>query len=142
MKKNTLYVGVTYLVVGILLILFGVLGPKVPFENFIWGMGGSCIGPGAVLIYKYLYWSKPENSSEYEKKLKLEEINRNDERKIMLRDKSGRITYIITLVILLIINIVFSLMNVDRFVLVTLWSLLLFMYVGGIIIFNILSKKL
>ena len=142
MKKNTLYIGIAYLVGGILLILFGIFGPQVPFENFIWGMGGSCIGPGIILIYKYLYWSKPENSSEYEKRIQLEQINRNDERKIMLRDKSGRITYIITLVILLVINIVFSFMNVDIFVLVTLWSLLIFMYVGGIIIFNILSKKL
>ncbi|TAN64249.1 hypothetical protein WS9_014625 [Paraclostridium sordellii 8483] len=142
MKKDLLYVGIGYFAFGVILMLFGIFGPSFGYESFLWGMVGGCIVPGIMMISKYIYWSRPENKEEYETKLKNEEINRNDERKVMLRDKSGRITYVISLCALFIITFVFTILKVDAFVIVTLWILLIFMYVCGVVVFNILSKKL
>lgn len=49
----------------------------------------SSIVPGITMICKYVYWSKPENKVKYNEKVKIEKIKMADERKIMLRDKSG-----------------------------------------------------
>ena len=142
MKKDLLYVGIGYFAFGVILMLFGIFGSSFGYESFLWGMVGGCIVPGIMMISKYIYWSRPENKEKYETKLKNEEINRNDERKVMLRDKSGRITYVISLCDLFIITFVFALLKVDAFVIVTLWILLIFMYVCGVVVFNILNKKL
>ncbi len=138
MRKNILYTGIGCLVVGAIYVLLGMFKQNSPY---ICGFGGGFIGSGIMMIKNYLHWSKPENKEACELKLKKESIDRNDERKIMLRDKSGRITYIITLVLLLIINIIFSIMNVDLFVLKTLGLLWISMYICGIVVFKILSNK-
>lgn len=142
MKKNTLYIGLCYLTIGICVILFGVFGPSIKNYGMIGGIAGAGIIPGIMLIYKYIYWSKPENKPKYEEKLKKERINLEDERKIMLREKSGRITYIILFYILAILIPVFAILNIDRILVITLGIIWIFMYVCGIVVFRILDKKL
>ena len=95
MKKSTLYIGLCYLTVGICAILFGLFGPSIENDEIILGVSGGGIVPGLFMIYKYFYWSKPENKPKYEEKLKKEQI--------MLREKSARITYIILFFLLAIL---------------------------------------
>ncbi|SCJ47159.1 Uncharacterised protein [uncultured Clostridium sp.] len=142
MKKNTLYIGLCYLTVGICAILFGLFGPSIGNDGIIGGIAGAGIVPGIYMIYKYFYWSKPENKPKYEEKLKKERINLKDERKIMLREKSGRITYIILFYILAVLIPLFAIMNIDRIVVITLGIIWIFMYVCGIVVFRILDKRL
>lgn len=143
MKKNVLYSGIGYLLMGVTCILFELFSPQFKYDSLIWGLGGGCIGSGLSLMYKYFYWSRPKNAPQYTAKMKEEQINLNDERKIMLREKSGRITYIITFGVLFVINMVFTyILRVDTYILITLWLLWVFMYVCGVVVFYYLDKKL
>ena len=142
MKKSTLYIGLCYLAVGICAILFGLFGPSIENDGIIWGIAGGGIGPGLYMIYKYFYWSKPENKPKYEEKLKKEQIILKDERKIMLREKSARITYIILFFLLAILIPIFTIMNVNKIVITTLSIIWAFIYICGIVVFRILDKRL
>ncbi|APH15804.1 hypothetical protein HYI18_03080 [Clostridium botulinum] len=142
MKKSMFYTGIGYLICSIALILFAKLGPDVSFKGVIIGFASSLILPGAIMIYKYIRWTKPQNIPIYEARIKEEQINLYDERKIMIRDKSGYITYTIMTWVLLFANLIFSTMRIKTIVLVVLWSLWLFQYICGVVVFKYLEKKL
>lgn len=143
MKKSVLYSGIGYLLAGVACTSLQFFSSQFKYDYLIWGLGCGFIGSGLSLIYRYFYWSRPKNAPKYEAKMKEEQINLNDERKIMLRDKSGRIAYIITFGVLFVINMVFTyILRVDTYIFVTLWLLLIFMYVCGVVVFYYLDKKL
>lgn len=147
MKKNRLYMGIVYLVFGGVFILLATL-TEFSFEAFIWGLAGASLGPGIGMIFQYIYWSKPERAKEYEKKVENQKIEMNDERRIMLRDKSGRITnqimsYVLVVIIFVVsILSVFSAMVISKWVLIVLGILLLFQFICGVVVYNKLDKKL
>ncbi|HGM3505745.1 TPA: hypothetical protein ACKOR7_000297 [Clostridioides difficile] len=147
MKKNMLYVGIVYFICGILLVLLATF-TEFSFEAFIWGLSGAALGPGVCMIFQYMYWSKPEKAVEYEEKIKNQRIEMNDERRIMLRDKSGRITnqimsYVFVILIFIVsILSVFSVVVISKWVLVVLGLLILFQFICGVVVYNKLDKKL
>ncbi|MCC0683122.1 hypothetical protein KGF42_06610 [Clostridioides sp. ZZV15-6383] len=147
MKKNMLYVGIVYFICGILLVLLATF-TEFSFEAFIWGLSGAALGPGVWMIFQYMYWSKPEKAVEYEEKIKNQRIEMNDERRIMLRDKSGRITnqimsYVFVILIFIVsILSVFSVVVISNWVLVVLGLLILFQFICGVVVYNKLDKKL
>ncbi len=135
MKKN--------LVLASLLLILGIsLITILPNGSIIFGMGCGFIGGAIVNFYKYLYRLSPKNKIEYEEHLKKEKINLNDERKIMLREKSGRITYVIMFVVLIITNIVFTFIGVEKWIIYTLWGVIAFKYICGVAVFYYLAKKM
>lgn len=142
MKKSMFYTGIGYLICSIALILFVKLEPDVSFKGVIIGFASSLILPGTIMIYKYIRWTKPRNIAIYEARIKEEQINLYDERKIMIRDKSGYITYTIMTWVLLFANLIFSTMRIKTIVLVVLWGLWLFQYICGVVVFKYLEKKL
>lgn len=148
MKKSILYSGIGYLVVGVLLMAVASLTVS-KFEALLWGFGGAGIGSGISLLWKYLYWSRPEKISSYSEKLRNEKIELEDERKIILRDKSGCITYRIMIGIYCVLIVILSVMSAigywmpfSQYLLLCCIVLLVFQYICGIIIFNRLNKKL
>lgn len=147
MKKNMLYVGIVYFICGILLVLLATF-TEFSFEAFIWGLSGAALGPGVCMIFQYMYWSKPEKAVEYEEKIKNQRIEMKDERRIMLRDKSGRITnqimsYVFVILIFIVsILSVFSVVVISNWVLVVLGLLILFQFICGVVVYNKLDKKL
>jgi len=147
LKKSNLYVGIFYLLIGIAFLLIALFYEK-SFEGLLWGFGGAGISCGSASIIKYLYWSRSDKAELYKQKLENERIEMNDERKIMLRDKSGRITYCIMLgvytVLLFILSILtsFSIVEVSKYVLIGLSLLIIFQFTCGIIVFQYLNKRL
>lgn len=148
MKKSDLYIGLGYLILGT--VLFGLaLFTQYRLESLLWGFGGACFGSGVVTTCKYLHWSKPENQSEYNEKLRIEKIEMEDERQIMIRDKSGCITYKIMLMLYCGLIVVFSILNaigyihpISQYLVIAFVTLLIFQYICGIIVFKYLNKKL
>ena len=142
MKKNMLYVGIIYFICGILLVLLATF-TEFSFEAFIWGLSGAALGPGVCMILQYMYWSKPERE-----KIKNQRIEMNDERRIMLRDKAGRITNqimsyaLVAIIFVVSVLTVFSVMVISRWVLIGLGLLLLFQFICGVVVYNKLDKKL
>ncbi len=147
MKKNMLYVGIIYFICGILLVLLATF-TEFSFEAFIWGLSGAALGPGVCMILQYMYWSKPERAVDYEEKIKNQRIEMNDERRIMLRDKAGRITnqimcYVLVILIFIVsILSVFSVMVISKWVLVVLGLLILFQFICSVVVYNKLDKRL
>ncbi|HBG7259012.1 hypothetical protein NMF85_00445 [Clostridioides difficile] len=147
MKKNMLYLGIVYFICGILLVLLATF-TEFSFEAFIWGLSGAALGPGVCMILQYMYWSKPERAVDYEEKIKNQRIEMNDERRIMLRDKAGRITNQIMSYVLVILTFivsilsVFSVMVISKWVLVVLGLLILFQFICVVVVYNKLDKKL
>lgn len=142
MKKSVLFKGLSFTFVGLAILLFGIYGPEIPLEPIVWGLGGAGIGSGLMITFWYLYYLIPKNKDTYEAKVKEAEINMKDERKIMLRDKSGRISYVIMFFLLLAVILIFCGINADLFIIITLIMLWIFMYLCGIIVYKILDKKL
>lgn len=148
MSKNNLYVGIVYTVAGLSFMMIALLW-EFPNEAFLWGLGGAGTGAGLSMLWRYFYWSRPSKAEEYRLRLDNEQIELNDERKIMLRDKSGRITYVIMLGLFCLLCIFFSslavfgiMMPFSRYLTILFSLLLLFLFFCGIAVFRYLDKRL
>lgn len=148
MKRSTLYTGIAYIFFGIICITTAMMF-EFKFESFLWGLGGAGIGPGISMVFKYMHWSKPENLDEYNEKLRAEKIERSDERKIMLRDKSGRIMYSIMMGVHFVLMMIFYyyansglFLPFSMFMVIGLGLILAVQFIGGVIIFNYLNNRL
>ena len=148
MNKNTLYVGLAYTALGAALRAAAFLG-EYAYEALLWGFGGGSMGSGLATLWRYFYWTRPANTAKYQERVLTEKIESHDERKIMLRDKSGRIVSVIMLFVFLGLICICSaltvfgiMMPVSRY-LVIIFSLLIFLQLFlSTIVFNYLSKRL
>lgn len=116
-------------------------------DSLLFGFGGAGIGSGAMMIYKYFYWSKPENRERYAEKISNERIELHDELQEKIRDKSGRYSYIFGLIAISISIVIFSVLGASeiidnsRIIVLYLGGYFLFQIIIGIVIFNHLLKK-
>lgn len=146
MKRSNLHTGLVFLCIGIVCLLVA-LNFRTKLESLLYGFAGVGICSGAVILWKYYYWSRPENKGKYSEKVENESIELHDERKTMLRDKSGRYAYIIGLIVLSASIVIFSIMGslneIGNYTLLIsyLVGFAIFQYVIGILIFNYLNKK-
>ncbi len=148
MKKSMLYTGIAYAAFGIACFMLAILS-EWKTESLLWGFGGAGTGSGMMMLWKYFHWTNPKNREEYEKRLQKECIELRDERKIMLRDKSGRITYIFMLLLYCLLIMAFGVcaslgwfMPFARYAISGLGVLLIIQYLFGIAAFRYLSKRL
>lgn len=148
MKKSMLYTGFVYFFVGIISLVIA-LTTAYPLEALLWGITGAGIATGIRLLGKYYYWTKPEHKAEYDARLQNEAIQLKDERKVMLRDKSGRLAYIAMMLLQLILTFIFSILSMldyfypfSRYACIGLSILLIIQYVFGIVAYRRLSKSL
>lgn len=146
MKKSNLYVGLIYLFIGIVCLVIA-LNFESRLESLLFGFAGAGICSGAVILWKYYYWTRPENKDRYQEKIENENIELHDERKTVLRDKSGRYAYIIGLIVISVSIVIFSIigsLNIienAKPIITYLAGFLVFQYIIGILIFNHLNKK-
>ncbi len=92
MKKSTLYLALGYLAAAAACLALTLL-TDTSIEPLLCGMVGGFGVAGLRLLRRYLYWSRPENAAAYEKRQRETQISLHDERKIMLREKSGSLMY-------------------------------------------------
>lgn len=146
MKKSNLFVGLLYLLVGIICLVVA-LNFESKIGSLLIGFAGAGIFGGAIILWKYCYWTKPENKDRYKEKIENENIEIHDERKTILRDKSGRYAYILGLIVISVSIVIFSIigsLNIienSKLIILYLAGFLVFQYIMGILIFNYLSKK-
>ena len=143
MKKSDLIYGFIYTVfAGIFLYV------AIAFDNKMWGifygMTGALGANGIFMIIRYFYWKK--NKEKYQEKLEIEEIEQNDELKQKLRDKAGKYTYWIGMLIVALSIMVYSLLGVldimeTKYIVIYLGAYLISQVFIGVIVFNHLLKK-
>ena len=146
MKKNILVTGFIYVLVGTAFLLCGIfLDTKL--NSLFWGFAGAGIIPGLTTIYKYFYWSHPQNSARYVEKFEEQNIDLKDERKEKFRNLSGRYAYVLGLFTICISIVIFSvlylleIMQSAIILVVYLGGYAVFQYIAGVLIFRYLDKK-
>ncbi|MDD4570037.1 MAG: hypothetical protein PHE70_07940 [Tepidanaerobacteraceae bacterium] len=146
MKKDNLYVGLASLFIGGICLVIA-LNFESGIRSLLFGFAGAGIGPGAVMLWKYYYWTRPENRKRYQEKIENENIELHDERKTMLRDKSGRYAYLIGFAVISVSMVVFSILGNlgiiqnSELIILYLGGYFLFQCIIGVVIFNHLNKK-
>lgn len=146
MKKGNLLIGLLYFGIGIICLITSLL-VETKLESLLFGFAGAGISGGTVMLWKYYYWTKPENERKYQEKLEAENIDLQDERKTKLRDKSGRYAYIVGLAVISVSIVVFSILGSlnlipnPKLIILYLGGLFVFQYIIGLVIYSHLSNK-
>ena len=146
MKRNYLNKGVILLLVGICLVLIAAFS-ETAVDGLFWGFAGGALGPGIVSIIQHFYWSAPNNQERYREMQEQADINLHDELNEKLRDKAGRIAYLIGLLIICISEVVFSVLGKagiisdHKVTVLYLFGLLLIQIVIGNVAYRQLRKK-
>ena len=147
MKKSDLWTGIGMIAVG-LACLAAVFLDTVLSSLFA-GLFGAFTAPGLMQVYKYRKYTDPKHREEYQARLEQEQIDLRDERKEMLRNKSGRIAYILGLLVLAVSMTAFSFLGklgiveetAARLLIFFLAGYLLFQLFAGILIYGLLETK-
>ena len=143
MKKSSLIYALIYTILaGISLYIAIIFNSKM--SGIFYGMTGALGGNGIFIIIQYFYWKK--NKKKYQEKLEIEEIEQNDELKQKLRDKAGKYTYWIGMLIVALSIIVYSVLGAlnildTEHIVIYLGAYLISQVFIGIIVFNHLLKK-
>ncbi len=146
MKKSNLATGILYLFFGLAGLSVALL-IETKLEGILWGFAGAGIFPGIMMIGQYFYWSSPKNKQRYEKLLENKRIEQHDELKTKIRDRAGRYTYSLGLLIVCFSILVFGILGalevIDnaRMIVLYLSGYLLLQVIAGISIFNKLMKQ-
>lgn len=146
MKKNTLWWGVGYVLSAACLFLIVLLTDNA-LNSLLTGFAMSGMCAGLATIGKYIYWNQPKNREKYRERIEKETIELQDEMKVSLRDRSGRYSYILGLVIISVSIVIFSVLGklgvilYSRPMILFLFAYLLSQLAAGVFIFRYLLKK-
>lgn len=145
MKKSNLLEGLVFAALGVFLILMVLIGPWE--SSLISGLGGGCLGGGAAMLGKYVYWASPKRAGAYAEHLEEERILLQDELLARLRDRAGRIAYLLGLAVISAgIVILGALKELGvladvRLTVLCLGAYFLFQLIAGAAAFSILKKR-
>lgn len=146
MKKSNLYWALGTIVAGAGLFLTGLLW-EVRLSSLLCAMGGGLLFNGIVQLWRYIKWTRPENAPLYQERLEQEQIDLRDERKVMLRDRSGRYAYLLGLVLCCFSILAFSVLNILEIqvsglaIVLFLTAYLIVQYAAGIWFYRRLSRR-
>ncbi len=147
MKKQVLYTGISLALLGAALLAAGAFWIDTPIAALLSGWGGGLLAPGCINIYRYLHWSKPQNTAVYEQKLKQEQIMLKDERNILLRNKAGRLAFLFSLCSSSLMLFILSLLHNFEYIampegaLTALYLVLLLQFASIFVAYRWLQKK-
>ena len=148
MKKRELWFGLGMIAGGILFLLAALL-LETPLDSLFCGFFGAFTAPGAVQVYKYVKWTKLETPDSYQRHLEEEQIELRDERKEMLRNKSGRMAYTLGLLAAAVSMTAFSILGkqgmveeaASRMMILFLAGYMVFQILAGWVLYRLLDKK-
>ena len=93
MRKHDLIFGILSFIIGAVCLSVMLLTETKLEMTLCWG-AGYCLVLGIAKIGKYRWWNLPENRNTRDAMLESETIDRQDELKMKIRDRSGRYAYI------------------------------------------------
>lgn len=146
MKKSNLWWALGTTAVGVMLFLAGLVWEN-RLSAILCGIGGGWVFNGLAQLWRYVKWTRPENAQAYRRRIEQEQIDLHDERKEMLRNKSGRYAYVLGLILCCLSVLIFSILHIlgalkDGLVFVLfLTGYLIVQYAAGILIYRRLEQK-
>lgn len=130
------------IVIGAVLIAVGLAVRVDYYDTMIFSAGVGLFAVGLVHLLRVIYWQAPQHQAEYQMRRQEAHINAVDERKQMLRMKSGQIAYQIMLVVLIALDLVLALVRAETWVILMVFLLIVFQWVIGVVIFRMLEKRM
>lgn len=146
MKKSNLIWGIGYTLAGVVC-LVAALCTDTALDGLLFGFAGAGLGPGVLMIYKYVYWSAPKNQAEYADRMERERIELHDELYVKLRDKAGHYAYLLGILVICASMVVFSILGQlgivenARLLVLYLCGYLIVQIAAGVVIMRHLRKK-
>ena len=133
MGNSYLNRGIICVLVGVCFILAAVFTESA-LDGLLWGLAGGALGPGIGMIIMHFYWSSPQNIERYKEKQEQKNIEVHDELNEKLRDKSGRIAYLIGLSVICVSVVVFAILG--KMGVITDYKIVV-LYLYGLMVFQI-----
>jgi len=130
------------IVIGILFAGAGLLTKFDYYSTLIFAIGCGILSSSIVQLIRIVYWQNPKRNSEYQAKLLESHISKVDERKQYLRMKAGYLTYQIMAFATLSVSFVLALFRANPWVTGMMFLLFLLHWIIGIVIYQVLEKKL
>lgn len=146
MKKSNLWCGLAYALLGMASLLAGLLW-ETRLSSLCVGFGAGMLSSGVVQLIRYRKWTRPENRDAYRQQLEQEQIELRDERKSMLRDRSGRYAWLLGMILCALSILAFGVLGTLEVVenarptVLFLAAYLLVQYGAGVFFYRRLSKK-
>ncbi len=148
MKRSYLWTGIGMIALGLVCLAVAILW-DTPLDSLLCGFSGAFAVPGAMQIWKYFKWTRLETLDSYRRHVEEEQIELRDERKEMLRNKSGRYAYILGLLVAALAILLFSVLDAfgvieedtASLMVLSLAGYALFQLVAGWVIYKLLEKR-
>lgn len=148
MKRSYLWTGIGMIALGLVCLAVAILW-DTPLDSLLCGFYGAFAVPGAMQIWKYFKWTRLETPDSYRRHVEEEQIELRDERKEMLRNKSGRCAYILGLLAAAVTMLAFSVLEAfgvvgeaeARLMILFLAGYAVFQLVAGWVIYKLLEKR-
>lgn len=146
MKKSNFWSGLVYAFLGLVFLLAGLMW-ETRLSSLCVGFGAGMLSSGAVQLIRYRKWTRPENQEAYQEKLEQTQIELRDERKAMLRDRSGRYAWLLGMALCALSIVVFGVLGAleivenARLIILFLAAYFIVQYGAGVYFYRRLEKK-
>lgn len=146
MKRSNFWSGLVYALLGLAFLLAGLVW-ETRLSSLSVGFGAGMLSSGVVQLIRYRKWTRPENQEAYRERLEAEQIDLRDERKTMLRDRSGRYAWLLGMVLcalsIVVLGVLGALEIVEnaRLIILFLAAYLIVQYGAGMYFYRRLEKK-
>lgn len=142
MKKIDKIILGIYNVIGIAMIIIGAVMNVDYYSSMIFAMGVGMTTNSCMQFFRYYHNTRPENVDAYQKKLKEQQIELRDERKVQLRNRAGYLTWAITMIGCFVAAFIAALFRTEAWIIGLLTGLAIAEYIAAMIIYKFLCKRM
>ena len=112
------------------------------YSSMILAMGVGMATSSCIQFFRYYHNTRPENVDAYQKRLKEQQIELRDERKVKLRNRAGYLTWAITMTGCFVAAFIAALLRAELWIISLLIGFAIVEYVAATIIYKFLCKKM
>lgn len=142
MKKKDRIFWAVYIVAGMVMMAVGLKLDIEYYSTLLFAIGFSFMTNGLVRVVGNWHHMRPENREEYQEKLRRQQINLKDERKMQLRWRAGYIAWSVTVILCFVGAFVMSLFQKYTALVAALFGLAVLEYVAATVIYKHLCRKM
>lgn len=142
MKKSDKAVLTIYTIIGVVLMAIGLTIDIDYYSSLIFAMGFAMVCNSVAQFLRFHHNMKPENQEKYREKLRQQSIDLKDERKVLLRNRAGYITWQISMVACFIAAFVAALFRMNVWIVGVLFSAAVLQYIAALVIYKYLCRMM
>lgn len=142
MKKFDKIILSVYVGIGIILLILGITIQIDYYSSMIFAMGVGLTVGSIMQFIRYYHNTKPENIDAYHEKIRKQNINLKDERKVQLRNRAGYITWASTMIICFLASFIAALLRAESWIIGMLAGLAIVQYIIANVIYKYLCRNM